>query len=38
LADCYFDTKCVDGLDALKQYQREYDEDKKFFRDKPRLS
>jgi len=36
LADCYFDTKCVDGLDALKQYQREYDEDKKFFRDKPR--
>jgi phage terminase large subunit len=36
LADCYIDTKCQEGLDALKQYQREYDEDKKCFRDKPR--
>ena len=36
LADCYIDTKCADGIDALKQYQREYDEDKKCFRDKPR--
>ncbi|ABR91436.1 Uncharacterized conserved protein [Janthinobacterium sp. Marseille] len=36
LAECYIDTKCGEGLDALKQYQREYDEDKKCFRDKPR--
>ena len=36
LRDCYIDSQCVDGLDALKQYQREYDEDKKCFRDKPR--
>lgn len=25
-----------DGIDALKQYQREWDDDKKMFRDKPR--
>jgi hypothetical protein len=36
LADCYIDTNCADGIDALKQYQREYDEDKRSFRDKPR--
>jgi hypothetical protein len=36
LSDCFIDTKCTEGLDALKQYQREYDEDKKCFRDKPR--
>jgi phage terminase large subunit len=36
LADCYIDTNCAQGVDALKQYQREYDEDKKCFRDKPR--
>lgn len=37
LADCIFDAaKCADGLEALKQYQREYDEDKHCFRDKPR--
>lgn len=34
---CWFDEyKCADGLDALSQYQREYDDDKKCFRDKPR--
>ncbi len=27
---------CGEGLEALRQYQREYDEDKKAFRDKPR--
>lgn len=33
----YFDRdKCAYGLMALRQYQREYDEDKKMFRDKPR--
>ena len=36
LADCFIDSKCADGLDALKQYQREYDEDKRAFRDQPR--
>lgn len=36
LADAYIDTKCYDGVEALKQYQREYDEDKRTFRDKPR--
>ena len=36
LAECFIDSKCADGLDALKQYQREYDEDKRAFRDKPR--
>jgi len=36
LAEMFIDSACVEGLDALKQYQREYDEDKKCFRDKPR--
>lgn len=36
LADCHFDEKCREGIETLKQYQREYDEDKKCFRDKPR--
>jgi phage terminase large subunit len=33
---CWFDAdKCQDGLEALRQYQREYDEDKKAFRERP---
>ena len=36
LADCHIDNACSEGVDALKQYQREYDEDKKCFRDRPR--
>lgn len=33
----WFDlVNCQDGIDALSLYQREYDEDKKCFRDKPR--
>lgn len=36
LADCWFDEACREGIETLKQYQREYDEDKKCFRDKPR--
>lgn len=36
LADCWFDEKCRSGIETLKQYQREYDEDKRCFRDKPR--
>jgi hypothetical protein len=36
LPNCYFDPSCDEGLEALKQYQREYDEDKKTFRQNPR--
>ena len=37
LRRCWFDDeKCAEGLEALRQYQREYDEDKKSFREKPR--
>jgi hypothetical protein len=36
LADAQADEACREGLDALKQYQREFDEDKKCFRDRPR--
>lgn len=35
LKDAWFDPKCREGMDALKQYQRQFDEDKKVFRDKP---
>lgn len=37
LPRCWFDAdKCHDGLEALRQYQRDYDEDKKAFRERPR--
>jgi hypothetical protein len=36
LTRTWFDFKCDDGIECLRQYQREYDEDKKVFRDKPR--
>jgi hypothetical protein len=36
LTRAWFDHKCNDGIECLRQYQREYDEDKKVFRDKPR--
>ena len=36
LTRAWFDFKCEDGIECLRQYQREYDEDKKIFRDKPR--
>jgi hypothetical protein len=36
LQRAWFDTKCQEGIECLRQYQREYDEDKKVFRDKPR--
>jgi hypothetical protein len=37
LARTWFDAmKCSEGIECLRQYQREYDEDKKVFRDKPR--
>ena len=31
----WFDLKCNDGVEALRQYRREWDEDKKKFDDKP---
>jgi len=34
---CWFDeAKCYEGLEALRQHQREWDEDKKVFKEKPR--
>ena len=37
LGRCWFDeARCEAGLEALRQYQREYDEDKKAFRERPR--
>ena len=36
LTRAWFDHKCTDGIECLRQYQREYDEDKKVFRDRPR--
>lgn len=37
LSLCWFDEKrCGEGLEALRQYQREWDDDKKAFREKPR--
>jgi hypothetical protein len=33
---CIDETKCFVGVEALRQYQREWDEDKKTFRQKPR--
>jgi len=36
LPRCYFDPICDEGIEALRQYQREYDEDKKTFRQTPR--
>jgi hypothetical protein len=36
LTRTWFDHKCADGIECLRQYQREYDEDKKVFRDRPR--
>lgn len=37
LPNCWFDAvKCKEGLEALRQYEREYDEDKKAFRQTPK--
>jgi len=32
----WFDFKCDEGIECLRQYQREWDDDKRFFKDKPR--
>lgn len=37
LPHCWFDAeKCAEGIEALRQYEREWDEDKKAFREKPK--
>lgn len=37
LTKCWFDEeRCRDGIEALRQYEREYDEDKKAFRSTPK--
>ena len=36
LKNAIIDTKCEEGVNALRQYQREYDIDKKCFKDDPR--
>ena len=37
LKDCWFDeVKCREGIEALRQYEREYDEDRKAFRQVPK--
>lgn len=37
LQSCYIDsTLCEDGVEALRQYQREYDENKRSFKENPR--
>ena len=36
LATCWFSPKCKEGINALKQYQREYNTDKKIFNDRPK--
>ena len=37
LPKCYFDErKCMEGIEALRQYEREFDEDKKAFRASPK--
>ena len=37
LQRCWFDeSKCEEGLEALRQYQREWDDEKKAFRERPR--
>lgn len=32
----WFDHKCSEGIECLRQYQREWDDSKRMFRDKPR--
>ena len=32
---CYFDSKCFDGIEALRSYRREWDDEKRCFGEKP---
>jgi phage terminase large subunit len=36
LANCWFDPSCKEGMEALTQYQREYNADKKVFNERPK--
>lgn len=36
LTRAWFDNRCEDGIECLRQYQREWDDDKKVFRDRPK--
>jgi phage terminase large subunit len=36
LTRCWFDNRCEEGIECLRQYQREWDDDKKIFRDRPK--
>jgi len=36
LTRAWFDNKCEDLIECLRQYQREWDDDKKVFRDRPK--
>lgn len=36
LSRCWFDFKCDEGIECLRQYQREWDDAKRCFRDKPK--
>jgi hypothetical protein len=33
---CWFDNRCEELIECLRQYQREWDDDKKVFRDRPK--
>jgi hypothetical protein len=36
LTRAWFDNRCQEGIECLRQYQREWDDDKKVFRDRPK--
>jgi hypothetical protein len=36
LTRAWFDNRCEEGIECLRQYQREWDDDKKCFRDRPK--
>jgi hypothetical protein len=36
LSRAWFDNRCEEGIECLRQYQREWDDDKKVFRDRPK--
>ena len=36
LTRCWFDNRCEELIECLRQYQREWDDDKKVFRDRPK--
>ena len=36
LTRSWFDNRCEEGIECLRQYQREWDDDKKVFRDRPK--